>query len=56
MLFTFQLYPTEDLLQAKYELLSQTKMIDYSNQVYRQIHNLTEDDENEPGENALSVN
>ncbi|KAJ3057563.1 Eukaryotic translation initiation factor 3 subunit E [Rhizophlyctis rosea] len=44
-----ELYPTEDLLKAKYELLSQTKMIDYSNQVYRQIHNLTEDDENEPG-------
>ncbi|KAJ3300512.1 Eukaryotic translation initiation factor 3 subunit E [Borealophlyctis nickersoniae] len=44
-----ELYPAADLLNAKYELLSETKMVDFSNQIYKEIHGLGEDDENEPG-------
>ncbi|KAJ3179978.1 Eukaryotic translation initiation factor 3 subunit E [Gaertneriomyces sp. JEL0708] len=42
-------YSHDDLMQAKYDLLSKTKMIDYTNQIYKEIHGLEEDDQNEPG-------
>ncbi|KAI8851172.1 eIF3 subunit 6 N terminal domain-containing protein [Chytridium lagenaria] len=32
------IYNMDDLLNAKFELLSQTNMIDFANQVYKQIH------------------
>ncbi|KAI8819001.1 eIF3 subunit 6 N terminal domain-containing protein [Fimicolochytrium jonesii] len=36
-------------MQAKYDLLSKTKMIDYTNAIYREIHNLEDEEQNEPG-------
>ncbi|KAJ3205168.1 Eukaryotic translation initiation factor 3 subunit E [Dinochytrium kinnereticum] len=33
----------DDLLNAKFELLSETNMIDFANQIYQQIHNTEED-------------
>ncbi|KAI9091485.1 eIF3 subunit 6 N terminal domain-containing protein [Phlyctochytrium arcticum] len=44
-----ELYNHKDLMQAKYDLLSKTKMIDYTNQIYKEIQGLEEDGENEPG-------
>ncbi|ORY50901.1 hypothetical protein BCR33DRAFT_712865 [Rhizoclosmatium globosum] len=37
-----EVYPTQELLKAKYELLKSTNMIDVANSIYQQIHN-TED-------------
>ncbi|TPX35092.1 hypothetical protein SmJEL517_g02522 [Synchytrium microbalum] len=33
-----QLYPVEELMQAKYDLLSKTTMVDYANEVYKEMH------------------
>ncbi|RKO83185.1 eIF3 subunit 6 N terminal domain-containing protein [Blyttiomyces helicus] len=46
--YRHQLYSKEDLLQAKFELLSKTKMIDYANVVYQEIHGLEGSEENMP--------
>ncbi|KAJ3021942.1 Eukaryotic translation initiation factor 3 subunit E [Thoreauomyces humboldtii] len=46
-----EIYPQEELMVAKYDLLSKTKMIDSANMVYKEIHNLDPEDTsaNEPG-------
>ncbi|TPX40567.1 hypothetical protein SeMB42_g05941 [Synchytrium endobioticum] len=41
-----ELYPTEELMQAKYELLMKTSMVDYANEVYKEMH---PDEEEFPG-------
>ncbi|KAI9018467.1 eIF3 subunit 6 N terminal domain-containing protein [Hyaloraphidium curvatum] len=45
-LISTQMYPDRDLQEAKLDLLLETKMIDYTNEVYQQVHG-TED--NLPG-------
>ncbi|KAJ3087163.1 eukaryotic translation initiation factor 3 subunit E, partial [Phlyctochytrium bullatum] len=37
------IYKKEDLLNAKFELLSETNMIDFANQIYQQIHDTEEE-------------
>ncbi|KAI9357048.1 eukaryotic translation initiation factor 3, subunit 6 [Zopfochytrium polystomum] len=38
-----EIYPEKELLNAKYELLKSTNMIDFANQIYKQMHE-TDDD------------
>ncbi|CAG8767635.1 16207_t:CDS:2, partial [Acaulospora colombiana] len=33
------IYPDQDLLKAKYELLAKTNMVDFISELYKQIHN-----------------
>jgi len=33
-----ELYPTEEMLQAKIDLLSKTNMVDYAGDVYMELH------------------
>jgi translation initiation factor 3 subunit E len=40
-----EIYPKEDLLKAKYELLSKTNMVDFTASVYRELHNVDEESE-----------
>lgn len=42
-------------MQAKYDLLSKTKMIDYTNQIYKEINGLEEEEENEPGGCSFAI-
>ncbi|KNC96107.1 uncharacterized protein SPPG_08496 [Spizellomyces punctatus DAOM BR117] len=44
-----EIYSHKDLMQAKYDLLSKTKMIDYTNQIYKEINGLEDEGDNEPG-------
>lgn len=36
------MYPVKDLQEAKLQLLSDTKMIDYTNEVYQQVQNTSQ--------------
>lgn len=33
-----EIYPSDELVQAHYDLLSETHMVDYANEIYREIH------------------
>ncbi|KAI8587958.1 eIF3 subunit 6 N terminal domain-containing protein [Geranomyces variabilis] len=44
-----EIYPHEDVLTAKYDLLSKTKMIDYTDLIYREIHGIEDENVHEPG-------
>lgn len=35
-----EIYSSDELVQAHYDLLSETNMVDYANEIYRQIHNI----------------
>ncbi|KAJ1962542.1 eukaryotic translation initiation factor 3 subunit E, partial [Dispira parvispora] len=52
-----ELYAEEDLLQAKYDLLSKTSMVDYTKELYKQIHHIETDPEefSERRENVLAA-
>ncbi|KAJ1550399.1 eukaryotic translation initiation factor 3 subunit E, partial [Cladochytrium tenue] len=49
-----EIYPEKDLLNAKYDLLKATSMIDFANQIYKQIND-TDDDAPEFVENRTAV-
>lgn len=34
-----QVYAREDMLQAEYDLLSETKLIEFAAEIYKQLHN-----------------
>lgn len=49
-----RIYSTKSLLAAKYQLLDRTYMVDYRNEVYRELHDLGEN-ENEPGMSHIEL-
>ncbi|KAJ1560593.1 Eukaryotic translation initiation factor 3 subunit E [Cladochytrium tenue] len=49
-----EIYPEKDLLNAKYDLLKATSMIDFANQIYKQIND-TDDDAPEFVESRTAV-